>query len=195
VHDIKNMPLDKFNTEHYFDVFSFGDEYPNQFNPLERKSQKAFSVKKNSPKSQKDNNAQINRIFDEFISLDIFSRQEGDSSKSKAITYSYFLKIVPTTYEYLDGKIVNNTYQYSVTKSSKLISSNVLMTSQLPGIFVSYELSPIMVKFVEKSKSFTHFITSCCAIIGGLYTIAGLFDSLSYKYYNMYKKHQINKLT
>jgi hypothetical protein len=185
------MPLDKFNTEHYFEIFSFGDEYPNQFNPLERKSLKANIIK--SPKTQKEN-VQLNNIFDDFISLDISNRQDANS-KSKAITYSYFLKIVPTTYEYLDGRIVNNTYQYSVTKSSKQTSSNALMTSQLPGIFVSYELSPIMVKFVEKSKSFTHFITSCCAIIGGLYTIAGLLDSFSYKYYNMYKKHQINKLT
>jgi hypothetical protein len=65
----------------------------------------------------------------------------------------------------------------------------------LPGVFVNYELSPIMVKFIEKSKPFNHFLTGCCAIIGGFFTIAGMLDSFTYRYYNMYKKFQINKLT
>ena len=68
-------------------------------------------------------------------------------------------------------------------------------SGSLPGIFVNYELSPIMVKFIEKSKPFNHFLTGCCAIIGGFFTIAGMLDAFTYRYYNMYKKFQINKLT
>jgi len=43
-----------------------------------------------------------------------------------------------------------------------------------------YELSPIMVKFTESKKSFAHFLTGVCAIIGGVFTVAGLVDSLIY---------------
>jgi hypothetical protein len=110
------------------------------------------------------------------------------------IAYSYFIKIVPTTYEYNNGDLLNNTYQYSVTKYQKPISLSD-QSGLIPGFFVTYELSPIMVKFIEKKQSFTHFLTSCCAIIGGLFTVAGLLDSFVYRYYNLYKKSQINKLT
>jgi hypothetical protein len=179
------MPIGKFNTAHFFDVFSFGDEYPNQLNPLEKKN---FKTSSDDIKEDKSGQPVV-------IDLGMFQfvQNGGESNADEAISYSYFLKVVPTTYEYLDGRIVNNTYQYSVTKSFKKV--NNLGNSQLPGVFVNYELSPIMVKFVEKSKSFTHFLTGCCAIIGGLFTLAGMLDSFLYKYYNLYKKHQLNKLT
>lgn len=192
MHDIKHMPLDKFNTAHFFDVFSFGDEYPNQFNPLEKKNLRPEIKKASSEPSINENNQVI-----DFGLFQLFQQGNSDSggNKGDSVSYSYFLKVVPTTYAYLDGKVVNNTYQYSVTRSTKVISANSMFGSQLPGIFVNYELSPIMVKYVERSKSFTHFVTGCCAIIGGLFTIAGMLDSVTYRYYNMYKKFQINKLT
>lgn len=110
------------------------------------------------------------------------------------VAFHYFIKIVPTTYEFENGDLLNSTFQYSVTKYAKpiLISE---MSGALPGLFVTYELSPIMVKFIEKQRSFTHFVTSCCAIIGGLFTVAGLLDAFIYRYYNLYKKSQLNKLT
>jgi hypothetical protein len=43
-----------------------------------------------------------------------------------------------------------------------------------------YDLSPIMVKFTEYRPSLAHFLTSMCAIIGGVFTIAGLVDSFIY---------------
>lgn len=129
------------------------------------------------------------QLFQENPNEDV-KQDQGDS-----LYHSYFLKVVPTVYEYLDGRIVNNTYQYSVTKSTKIINSASAFTGQLPGVFVNYELSAIMVKYVERSKSLTHFLTSCCAIIGGLFTIAGMLDAFTFRYYNMYKKYQMNKLT
>ncbi|CAF0721813.1 unnamed protein product [Brachionus calyciflorus] len=192
IHDIKNMPIDKFNTGHFFDVFSFGDEYPNQYNPLEKKN---FKPKSNLDESAKSSNGVMSGDIFDFGIFQIFQDNPDQNSNGDSISYSYFLKVVPTTYEYLDGRIVNNTYQYSVTRSTKLVTGASLFSSQLPGVFVNYELSPIMVKYIERPKSFTHFITGCCAIIGGLFTIAGMFDSITFRYYNMYKKHQMNKLT
>lgn len=51
-----------------------------------------------------------------------------------------------------------------------------------------YELSPIMVKFTESRKSFAHFLTGVCAIIGGVFTVAGLVDSLIYHSMRSLKK-------
>ena len=200
-----------FNTNHFFEIFSFGDEYPNQFNPLERKSLKKSpptsikDLKRDSSKENEEDEASggsddnFIKGFLNFGLFGMFMQMDNNNNKpskpTNAVSYNYFLKIVPTTYEYLDGRIVNNTYQYSVTRSAKKISAQSAMSSQLPGIFVSYEIAPIMVKFVENSRSFSHFLTSCCAIIGGLFTVAGMLDAAVFRYYNMYKKYQMNKLT
>ncbi len=40
--------------------------------------------------------------------------------------------------------------------------------------------APVMVKYSEKEKSFGHFATGLCAIIGGVFTVAGLIDKLVY---------------
>lgn len=51
----------------------------------------------------------------------------------------------------------------------------------LTGVFFIYDISPIMVKFSEKKKSLTYFLTSLCAIVGGVFTVAGIIDSAIYQ--------------
>ncbi|XP_070153293.1 endoplasmic reticulum-Golgi intermediate compartment protein 3 [Polyergus mexicanus] len=95
-----------------------------------------------------------------------------------AMMFHHYIKIVPTTYVRSDGSTLF-TNQFSVTRHAKQVS---LFTGEsgMPGIFFSYELSPLMVKYTEKAKSFGHFATNTCAIIGGVFTVAGLIDSLLY---------------
>ncbi|XP_059981031.1 endoplasmic reticulum-Golgi intermediate compartment protein 3 isoform X1 [Lagenorhynchus albirostris] len=101
-----------------------------------------------------------------------------------SMMFQYFVKVVPTVYMKVDGEApllsqVLRTNQFSVTRHEKV--ANGLMGDQgLPGVFVLYELSPMMVKLTEKHRSFTHFLTGVCAIIGGMFTVAGLIDSLIY---------------
>lgn len=91
--------------------------------------------------------------------------------------HQYFIKIVPTVYESVDGSILN-TNQFSVTEHYKSLAHE--NAHGLPGVFFMYELSPIMVRFTESRKSFAHFLTGVCAIIGGIFTVAGIVDSLIY---------------
>ncbi|GAB1606338.1 Hypothetical predicted protein [Argonauta hians] len=92
--------------------------------------------------------------------------------------FQYFVKIVPTMYVKIDGTIVHSN-QFSVTRHSKVVSSG-LGDSGLPGMFIIYELSPMMVSYTEKRRSFMHFLTGVCAIVGGIFTVAGLIDSMIY---------------
>ena len=96
--------------------------------------------------------------------------------------YQYFVKIVPTTYEAEDGSILK-TNQFSVTQHYQSIKSEHSHEGGhgLPGVFFIYDLSPIMVHVTEQSKSFLHFLTSLCSIIGGIFTVAGILDSLLYQ--------------
>ncbi|XP_046746901.1 endoplasmic reticulum-Golgi intermediate compartment protein 3 [Diprion similis] len=95
-----------------------------------------------------------------------------------AMMFQHYIKIVPTTYVRSDGSTLL-TNQFSVTRHSRQVS---LFTGEsgMPGIFFSYELSPLMVKYTEKEKSFGHFATNLCAIVGGVFTVAGLIDSILY---------------
>ncbi|XP_029006488.1 endoplasmic reticulum-Golgi intermediate compartment protein 3 isoform X2 [Betta splendens] len=95
-----------------------------------------------------------------------------------SMMYQYFVKIVPTVYVKTDGEVVK-TNQFSVTRHEK-VANGLIGDQGLPGVFILYELSPMMVKFTEKHRSFTHFLTGVCAIIGGVFTVAGLIDSLIY---------------
>lgn len=92
--------------------------------------------------------------------------------------FQYHIKIVPTAYVKKDGSVIQSN-QFSVTKHKKTIS---IMSGEsgMPGAFFQYELSPLMVKYTERERSFGHFITNVCAIIGGVYTVAGLIDSVLY---------------
>jgi len=99
--------------------------------------------------------------------------------------YQYFVKIVPTIYQSL-GSSQLNTNQFSVTEHFKPLRPD--SQHGLPGVFFMYELSPIMVKFTETRKSFAHFLTGVCAIIGGVFTVAGLVDSLIYHSMRSLKK-------
>jgi len=94
--------------------------------------------------------------------------------------YQYFVKVVPTIYQGLDGTYIN-TNQFSVTEHYRILSAKGENSGHgLPGVFFMYDLSPIMVKFTEKQRSFAHFLTSVCAIVGGVFTVAGIVDSLVY---------------
>lgn len=98
-------------------------------------------------------------------------------AEQSEMAFQYYIKIVPTTYIKLNSTLLK-TNQFSITKHQKQLSSEG--ESSLPGIFISYEFSPMMVKYVEKRRSFFHFLTSVCAIIGGVFTVAGLVDSFIY---------------
>ena len=57
-----------------------------------------------------------------------------------------------------------------------------------PGIKLTYNLSPMSVIVTEQRIPFYHFITSLCAIVGGMYTIFSLLDSFVYTGSKMLKK-------
>ena len=49
--------------------------------------------------------------------------------------------------------------------------------ARVPSVMFKYDLSPMTVEVSKQSVPFYHFITSVCAIIGGVFTVIGLVDS------------------
>ncbi|GAA99605.1 uncharacterized protein L969DRAFT_86871 [Mixia osmundae IAM 14324] len=105
--------------------------------------------------------------------------------------FQYFVKVVSTKFKTLDGRTLSS-HQYSVTQYERDLSKGNKpgkdedghQTSHgyagVPGLFFNYEISPMLVVHREERQSFAHFITSTCAIVGGILTVAGLIDTLVY---------------
>lgn len=110
-------------------------------------------------------------IIDELTFGNSFPHQINPLSGTKqianegAVLYHYYIKVVPSTYVFLNRTELR-TNQYSVTKHRKVIRNLADGNNpQLPGTFFTYEISAIMVKFIEEKRSFAHFLTTLCALV------------------------------
>ncbi len=63
--------------------------------------------------------------------------------------------------------------------ASYLIQITVF-TYSIVGVFFMYDLSPMLVQMTEHRRSLTHFLTGVCAIVGGVFTVAGMLDGMLY---------------
>jgi len=88
--------------------------------------------------------------------------------------FQYYVQVVPTGYTSLDGKVVASN-QYAVTEHMRKIQFP--SHRWLPGVFFFYDISSIKVNKVEHQRGLGQFLTSVCAIIGGVFTVMGLVDS------------------
>jgi len=102
--------------------------------------------------------------------------------------FQYFVKVVSTQFRTLDGSSVNS-HQYSATHFERDLTEgpqggvdhgvSVQHGVQgAPGAFFNFEISPILVVHAETRQSFAHFITSTCAIVGGVLTVTSLLDGV-----------------
>lgn len=118
------------------------------------------------------------------------------TAKENAIMYQYFLKIVPTMFVSKDKVEILHTNQFSVTTHQKSATAISGGESAMPGVFFSYELSPLMVKYTEKNNSLSHMLVNICGIIGGIFTVAGLLDGILHKVEKrIQKKMELGKFT
>ncbi|KAI9465550.1 Sec1-like protein [Lactarius psammicola] len=122
----------------------------------------------------------------------------GRTSKAQYM-FQYFLKVVSTQFRTLDGQVVNS-HQYSVTHFERdLTTGQAGNTNEglqiqhgvvgVPGTLFNYEISPILVAHRETRQSFAHFLTSTCAIVGGVLTVASILDSALFATQRSFKKN------
>ena len=98
--------------------------------------------------------------------------------------YQYFFRIVPTTYTYLNPfKKDISTNQYSVVDHFKPVDAASIQggSSDLPGVFFFYDLSPIKVDIAEYRTSVWKFLAEICASVGGVFAVSGIVDKVVYK--------------
>ncbi|XP_078436810.1 protein disulfide isomerase-like 5-4 isoform X2 [Wolffia australiana] len=105
------------------------------------------------------------------------------------VTIEHYLQVVKT--EIISRQAPQEQEQmaeYEYTAHSSLVHS-----LHVPAAKFHFEPSPMQVLVTEDSKSFSHFITNLCAIIGGIFTVAGILDSLLHNTMRLMKKVELGK--
>uniref|UniRef100_A0A165YVZ3 Endoplasmic reticulum vesicle transporter C-terminal domain-containing protein n=1 Tax=Daucus carota subsp. sativus TaxID=79200 RepID=A0A165YVZ3_DAUCS len=92
-------------------------------------------------------------------------------------TFKYYIKVVPTEYNYLSKEVLP-TNQFSVTE---YFSPMHEFERTWPAVYFLYDLSPITVTIKEERRSFLHFITRLCAVLGGTFAVTGMLDRWMYR--------------
>ena len=87
---------------------------------------------------------------------------------------NYYINIIPTEYEDIDG----NKYEaFQFTYKQKKVDSGRM----IPTIFFRYDISPMKMKYTKYYPGHFDGLINICAIFGGMFTIAGIIDSLLLK--------------
>ncbi|KAJ3356931.1 Endoplasmic reticulum-Golgi intermediate compartment protein 3 [Allomyces javanicus] len=93
----------------------------------------------------------------------------------------YFLKVVGTEYTYLNGTTVI-TNQFAVTEHHRDVSGpGGQGHAALPGVFFNFDMAAMRVIQSETQKPLIQLLTSLCAVVGGVATVAGLVDAGLYR--------------
>lgn len=92
-------------------------------------------------------------------------------------TFKYYIKVVPTEYKYISKEVLP-TNQFSVTEYFSPMNE---YDRTWPAVYFLYDLSPITVTIKEERRSFLHFITRLCAVLGGTFALTGMLDRWMYR--------------
>lgn len=121
------------------------------------------------------NEADIKEIKNSF-NLGILSPLDGVYTKDEKNqkSFEYYLDIVPTYYVDLNKKEYH-VHQFTANKNQ--VKTHIM----IPTIYFRYDISPILVKFIQEKPNIFQVIINVCAIFGGMFTIAGIIDTLLLK--------------
>ncbi|KAI8587145.1 endoplasmic reticulum vesicle transporter-domain-containing protein [Geranomyces variabilis] len=100
--------------------------------------------------------------------------------------FQYYVKVVSTRFRFMNGTTIH-TNQYSATEHDR-DTTPTAHAGGLPGVFFNYDISPMLVTYTEYQKPFTHFLTDICAVVGGVFTVAGIVDSFIFTAHKQLKR-------
>lgn len=108
------------------------------------------------------------------------------ASPSAGATYEHYMQVVLTSIQPSKDKYAKfDAYEYTV-------QSHAYDTDYASAKF-TYKMSPIQIVVSEKEKPFFHFVTAVCAVIGGIFTVAGILDGMVYQVNTIKKKVDLGK--
>ena len=114
-------------------------------------------------------------------------RKESKNEKNKMV-YQYYLKIVPAKYK-IENQSSKDKYQYTVNSFADIAYNG------LPSLYFKYDLSPITIEYKYSKMKFLTFLINVFAILGGVFTVAGIIDAIIHKsVLLLLRKAEMNKI-
>ncbi|MBA0553213.1 hypothetical protein Golob_012414 [Gossypium lobatum] len=105
------------------------------------------------------------------------------------VTIEHYLQAVKT-----EVVTVKSSHESSLIEQYEYTAhSSLTQSANMPVAKFHFELSPMQVLITENPKSLSHFLTNVCAIIGGVFTVAGILDSILYNTIRLMQKMEIGK--
>ncbi|MCO5554343.1 hypothetical protein L7F22_007872 [Adiantum nelumboides] len=89
-------------------------------------------------------------------------------SKEHFAVFQYFVSIIPTTFIDAWGRRLN-TNQYSVNDYTRTVEHGM----GVPGIFIKYDVEPLIMTIRERTTTLTQFLVRLAGILGGVWVCAG----------------------
>lgn len=117
-----------------------------------------------------------------------FKVEYDKENKPLSVMTNFYLVAVLSSFIDASGNTYN-MYQLTSTYKSE---SNANVNNML---MFSFELSPIKVLFTQQKENIVDFMTYICAIIGGIFTIASVVDTLIHRSVSALFKQRIGKLS
>ena len=169
VHDLLGFTLGEFNVSHVINHVSFGSRFPGMNAPLDKRN---HTVLKGA------------RVFQYYLKVIPTEYVGGGGGAAPCFGPRPPVRLHPPAaprpprrYVHLNGR-TTKTNQFAVTQHVRELNPH--STRGLPGVFFNYEISPLVMVYEEKRASLAHFLTSVCAIVGGVFTVFGLVDKAVY---------------
>jgi len=115
------------------------------------------------------------------IPVPLIESWSEEKLESQSEHFQYDIHLIPTDFINPFGSVIES-HQYSATHFVKGL--NVIQRHRdlpAPGIYFKYEFTAFRVRWVQSYKSFTHFVTNMCAILGGVYAFFSMVDAALYQ--------------
>uniref|UniRef100_A0A8R7U7W9 Endoplasmic reticulum-Golgi intermediate compartment protein 3 n=1 Tax=Triticum urartu TaxID=4572 RepID=A0A8R7U7W9_TRIUA len=180
--DMLNFQPENYNISHKINKLSFGKEFPGVINPLDGVEWK------------QEQTTGLTGMYQYFVKVvpTIYTDIRGRKIHSNQVNIMVFFNVYFLLPSQSFWPILNFHVQFSVTEHFR---EAIGLPRPPPGVYFFYEFSPIQVDFTEENTSLLHFLTNICAIVGGIFTVAGIIDSFVYHGHRAIKKKmEIGKL-
>jgi len=107
-------------------------------------------------------------------------RERRNHTAGTSEYFLYDIHVIPTRYEE-DGSPAISSHQYSVTEYRRTVDPKLKHEEgSTLGLWVNYDFTPFEVNVTKTRKSLWHFLTECCAILGGIFAFTGMIDKFAH---------------
>ena len=120
----------------------------------------------------------------------LWEHQRFFAQNKEMVSYHHYVRAVSTVLKWNKSPGNLQVYEFAVSSNEAV---GTLSQDQRPAVVFDYDLSPIQVVIREERERLLDFIVSLCAIVGGIFTVASMVDSIVFRTSELVTKVNLGK--